>query len=89
MSGSTVFAIDQHHSWRGTKTSPPLGLFRRFANVASNCRLVLKYLLAGGSLTLELQKDCVLISRKASSVLHPLESENHYRPLFFSVRPPA
>jgi hypothetical protein len=76
MTGSTVFAIDQHSSWRGTNASPQFGRFRRVAKFSSDCRFFLKYLLANGSLNIEFQKDCLLISRKASRrVLNPLESE--------------
>ncbi len=90
MTGSTVFAIDQHNSWRGANTSPQFGLFRRIAKFASDSRLVLKYLLADGSLDIQFQKDCLLISRKVSRrVLHPFPSENQDRDLSLTVRPPA
>jgi len=72
MTGSTVFTIDQHNSWRGTKTSP-FGLFHRIAKFSSNCRLILNYLLLDGALNIEFQKDCLLISRKTSpSVPNPV-----------------
>ena len=89
MTGSTVFAIDQHTSWRGTNT-PQVGLFRRIAKFSSDARLVLKYLLADGSLNIQFHKDCLLISRKTSRpIFNPLESENQDRALSFTVRPSA
>jgi hypothetical protein len=88
MTGSTVFAIDQHTSWRGTNT-PQVGLFRRIAKFSSDARLVLKYLLADGSLNIQFQKDCLLISRKTSPPIFTLESENQDRALSFTVRPSA
>jgi hypothetical protein len=90
MTGNTVFAIDQHISWRGASTPPQSGLLRRLTKFSSACRLVLKYLLADGSLHIEFQKDCLLISgRGRRTVVNPLETETRDRALTLAVHPPA